>query len=365
MKIKEISRFLEGIAPLALQESYDNAGLLTGDPEKECTGVLVTLDVTEAVILEAIKKNCNLVVAHHPLIFKGLKKLTGKNYVERTVIASIKNDIAIYAIHTNLDNLVSGVNKKLADKIGLTNCQVLSPKSGTLKKLVTFVPNKNVENLQNGLFKAGAGAIGNYNECSFMLEGKGTFTAQEGSNPYVGNIGERHFENETRIEVVFPGWLQPKIITALYENHPYEEVAFDIYSLDNSRKDIGSGLTGNLPEEIPEKEFLQLLKDQFGLKVIRHTGLTGKNIKKVALCGGAGFFLLPDAIASGSDVYVTSDVKYHEFFDADQQILLADIGHYESEQFTTDLLAEFLQEKYANFAILKTEINTNPVNYFT
>ncbi len=365
MKINEIVKFLENIAPLSLQENYDNAGLLIGNGETECTGIITSLDVTEAVIEEALKKNCNLIVAHHPIIFKGLKKLNGKNYVERTVIAAIKNNIAVYAIHTNLDNIIEGVNKKLAEKLRLQNCKALLPKEGTLKKLVTFSLKENVGKVQNGLFKVGAGAIGKYNECSFNLEGKGTFKANEGSNPYVGKIGERHAENETRIEVIFPEFLQYQVIKALKEIHPYEEVAYDIYSLDNYQDNIGSGLIGELPESISEEELLKLLKSTFRLSTIKHTPFLQKRISKVALCGGAGFFLLPNAIAAGAQVYITSDIKYHEFFDADSKILLADIGHYESEQFTIELLAEFLQQKFPNFAVLKTEIITNPVNYYT
>ena len=365
MKINDVIKSLENIAPLSLQESYDNAGLIIGNPEDECTGIITSLDVTEAIIKEAIQKKCNLIVAHHPLIFKGLKKLNGENYVERTVIAAIKNNIAIYAIHTNLDNIIEGVNKKIAEKLNLQNCRVLLPKEGTLKKLVTFSPRENVDEVRNALFEAGAGAIGKYDECSFNLEGKGTFKANEGSDPYVGKIGERHTESETRIEVIFPGFLQYQIVKSLKEVHPYEEVAYDIYALENQRDDIGSGLIGEFPESISEEELLKLLKSTFGLSVVKHTPFLEKKISKVALCGGAGFFLLPNSIAAGAQVYITSDIKYHEFFDADNKILLADIGHYESEQFTIGLIAELLQQKFPNFAVLKTEIITNPVHYYT
>ncbi len=365
MKIEEIIKCLESLAPLSLQESYDNAGLLIGNSEEECTGIIVSLDVTEAIIEEALQKNCNLIVAHHPIIFKGLKKLNGKNYVERTVIAAIKNNIAVYVIHTNLDNIIEGVNKKLAQKLHLQNCKVLLPKEGTLKKLVAFSPKENLEEVRNGLFEAGAGAIGKYSECSFNIEGKGTFKAKEGAHPYVGKIGERHTENETRIEVIFPEFLQSGIVKTLKEVHPYEEVAYDIYSLENYRDDVGSGLIGELSESITEEDLLKLLKTSFGLSVIKHTPFLHKKILKVALCGGAGSFLLPDAIAAEAHAYITSDIKYHEFFDADKKLLLADIGHYESEQFTIELIAEFLQQKFCNFAILKTEIITNPVSYYT
>jgi dinuclear metal center YbgI/SA1388 family protein len=364
MKIKEIIQFLENLAPLSLQESYDNAGLIIGNGEAECTGIITSLDVTESVVEEALKRNCNLIVAHHPIIFRGIKKLNGKNYVERTVISAIKNDVAIYAIHTNLDNIIEGVNKKIADKLHLQNCKTLLPKEGTLQKLVTFSPVKNAEEVRTALFKAGAGAIGKYDECSFNVEGQGTFKAGEGSDPFVGKIGERHVENETRIEVIFPSFLQNKIIQSLKESHPYEEVAYYIQALENVQENVGSGLIGELAEEISEKELLKSLKNDFNLSIIKHTPFSGKPVTKVAVCGGAGIFLLPNAIAAGAQVYITADIKYHEFFDADSRILLADIGHYESEQFTIELLTDFLQKKFPNFAVLKTEINTNPVNYF-
>lgn len=364
MKIKEIVAFLESIAPLSYQESYDNAGLIVGNTDMDCTGILTALDVTEAVVEEALKKNCNLIVAHHPVIFKGLKKLNGKNYVERTVIAAIKSDMAIYAIHTNLDNVLEGVSHKIAEKLQLQNCKALLPREGTLEKLVTFVPEKNAEEVRNALFKAGAGSVGNYDACSFNVNGSGTFRAGEGSEPYVGEIGKLHTEAETRIEVVFPSFLETKIISTLQQSHPYEEVAYYLHTLRNTQDNVGSGITGRLPAPVSENELLSILKSAFHLSVIKHTPFLNKPINKIAVCGGAGIFLLPAAIAARADVYITGDVKYHEFFDADNRIFLADIGHYESEQFTTELLTEFLQQKFSNFAVLKTEINTNPVNYF-
>jgi dinuclear metal center YbgI/SA1388 family protein len=365
MKIKEIIQSLETFAPVSLQESYDNAGLIIGNGETECSGIITSLDVTEAVVEEAVKKNCNLIVAHHPIIFKGIKKLNGKNYVERTVISAIKNDVAIYAIHTNLDNVAEGVNKMIADKLNLTNCKVLLPKENTLQKLVTFCPVNHAEEIRKALFTAGAGAIGKYDECSFNVDGSGTFRAGEGSNPFVGEIGEQHMENETRIEVIFPSFLQKKIINALKESHPYEEVAYYIHELQNVQENVGSGLTGELATPVSEKELLEKLKSSFNLSIIKHTSFLEKPVTRIAVCGGAGIFLLPNAIAAAAKVYITSDIKYHEFFDADNRILLCDIGHYESEQFTIDLLTEFLQEKFPNFAVLKTEMNTNPVRYFS
>lgn len=364
MKIKEIVQYLESIAPPSFQESYDNAGLLTGDAAWGCTGVLTTLDCTEAIVQEAVSKNINLIVAHHPIVFKGLKKINGKNYVEKTIIAAIKNDIAIYAIHTNLDNVIDGVNARIADKIGLVNRSILVPKTGELCKLVTFVPHEHADNVRSALFHAGAGGIGNYNECSFNAQGEGTFKASPDANPFVGNIGERHTEPETRIETIFPKHLKNKVVAALLSAHPYEEVAYDIYLLENASQHVGSGMVGELAQPMAEKDFLQLLKTQFHLQVVRHTAFLGRPIRKVAICGGAGSFLTGAAIGSGADIYVTGDVKYHEFFDADNKIVLADIGHFESEQFTIDLLFDYMRIKFPTFAVLKSDIRTNPVYYF-
>lgn len=364
MKIADITRYLESIAPPALQESYDNCGLLTGNPDTACTGVLVTLDATEAVVAEAKQKGCNLIVAHHPIIFSGLKKINGKNYVERTVIAAIKNDIAIYAIHTSLDNMASGVNGRIADTLGLVSRNILFPKEQPLRKLYTFVPLAQAEAVRNALFAAGGGHIGQYAECSFSVTGTGTFKAGQGANPIVGTIGARHEETELKLELVFPAWLQQPLVAALLEAHPYEEVAYDIVSLSQAAVGIGSGLTGQLPEPLEPEAFLALLKDRFGARVIRHTALPQKQVQQVAVCGGAGSFLISKALAAGADAFVTADLKYHEFFDAENRLLLCDIGHYESEQFTTDLLAELLQQKFITFAVLKSDQITNPVYYY-
>ncbi len=364
MIVSDIITFLETIAPPSLQEDYDNAGLVTGNKSDKCTGILISLDCTEAVVQEAIDKNCNLIVAHHPIIFSGLKKINGKNYVERTIIKAIKNDIAIYAIHTNLDNMLQGVSGKMAEKIGLQNVQVLAPKKNTLQKLVVFVPTNNAQQLVDALFAAGAGNIGNYSECSFSSIGMGSFKPELGATPKIGEIGTRETLPETEIEVIFPHWLQGKILHAMTQNHPYEEVAYDILNLENKNQEAGSGVIGTLTEETDESSFLALLANIFKVKLVRHTPFTGKKLQKVAICGGAGSFLTNTAKAAGADVYVTADVKYHEFFDADGQLLLADIGHFESEQFTIDLLFELLSNKFPNFALLKTGVNTNPVQYF-
>jgi dinuclear metal center YbgI/SA1388 family protein len=364
MKIQEITSFLESVAPPSLQESYDNAGLLTGNSNWECTGIICTLDATEEVVLEAIEKKCNLIVAHHPIIFGGLRKITGKNYVEKTIITAIKNDIAIYAIHTNLDNVLHGVNAAIADKLGLVNRNILQPKNETLKKLFTFVPVEQVEKVRSAIFAAGAGHISNYSECSFNSPGQGTFKPGEGTDPFTGKIGERHTEDEVKMEMIFPAWLENKVVIAMIAAHPYEEVAYDIIALDNKNQGIGSGLVGELPESLAEKAFLALLKEKFDLSVIRHTPLLNKQVKKIALCGGAGSFLIGTAVATGADFYITGDIKYHEFFDANGRLVIADIGHFESEQFTIDLLFDLLSQKFLTFAVQKTGVKTNPVHYF-
>lgn len=364
MKIQDIIQFLENYAHPSLQESYDNAGLLTGDKNAVCSGVLVTLDTTPEIVEEAVRKNCNLIVSHHPILFKGLKKINGSNYVERTIIAAIKHDIAIYAIHTNLDNVLNGVNSVLATLLGLENCKVLAEKEGTLMKLVTFAPAAAAEQVRNALFEAGAGAIGNYSECSFNVAGTGTFKALEGSHPFVGEVNQRHGEEEVRIEVVFSGYQKNQMIANLKNAHPYEEVAYYLHSLENTLSGVGSGLYGELAQPMEETAFLELVKEKLKTPILKHTSLRNKAVKTVAVCGGSGFFLLPVAKAVKADVYITSDIKYHEFFDADGAIVLVDAGHYETEQFTIELLATILQNNFPNFAVQKTERQTNPVHYF-
>lgn len=364
MKVSQITSLIEEIAPLALQESYDNAGLLVGDKSMSITGVLITLDVTEAVIDEAILHNCNLIISHHPLIFRGLKKITGQDFVQRSVIKAIKNDIAIYSAHTNIDNVKNGVNGKIADKIGLINRQILQPKSDFLLKLVTFVPHEHHTKVQNALFTAGAGEIGEYDSCSFNLEGTGTFRAGESANPFVGEINKLHAEPEIRVEVILPKYLKDKAISALIDAHPYEEPAFDIFPLANTWNNVGAGMVGELEQEMDESEFLDHLKKAFSLSVVRHSPFTGRKIKKVSLCGGSGSDFLRNGMALEADVFVSGDFKYHEFFDAESRILIADIGHYESEQFTKDVFYEIITKKIPNFAVRISDVNTNPINYY-
>lgn len=364
MKIQDITSLLEKTAPLSLQESYDNAGLIVGNPSDECTGVMISLDATEAVIKEAKEKKCNLLISHHPIVFKGLKKINGKNYVERALVSAIKNDVALYAAHTNLDNVIEGVSGKMGSLLGLTNCRVLAPASDTLQKLSVYVPLSHQEAVMEALFAAGAGHIGNYSECSFILEGKGTFKGNEASNPVIGIRGQRHTEPECKIEVVLPVFLKNDILRAMKQAHPYEEVAYYLYNIDNQYQNIGSGLVGDLPKSVSEAEFLETLSQVFKIPAIRHSPLVGKPVKKVALCGGAGSFLIPSAVSVGADIFITGDLKYHEFFDADNRLVLADIGHFESEQYTIDLIFDLIKQNFPTFAVLKSTVNTNPVHYF-
>ena len=363
MKISEVLTFMDSVAPLSYQESYDNAGLIVGNQEEELSGVLLCLDSIEAVLDEAIELNCNLVIAHHPIVFSGLKHLTGKNYIERVIIKAIKNDICIYATHTNLDNVRHGVNQRIAKQLKLKKTSILQPKSQTLCKLFTYVPTEHLDQVLDALFEAGAGQIGNYSECSFLSEGIGSFKGNEQSNPNVGEKGRRHYEKESRIEVIFPQYLQSRVVATLQKNHPYEAVAYEVVLIENQNPDVGSGMLGWLEEPMEEEAFLDQLKETMKSDCIRHSSLRGKKVEKVALCGGSGSFLLGAAIREKADVFITGDFKYHQFFDADNQLVIADIGHYESEQYTINLFYDLLSEKFGKFAVYLTKIDTNPINY--
>lgn len=364
MQLHQITQFLETNFPLALQESYDNSGLLIGDKAMEITGILVCLDSIEEIVDEAISKKCNLIIAHHPIIFKGLKKITNSNYIERVVSKCIKNDIALYAIHTNLDNHYQGVNREIVNRIGLKNVKILQPISGNLNKLVVFVPKDSLLQVDEAVFNAGAGEIGNYAECHFRTEGIGTFNGNEASNPVIGQQNVREEVVEFRVEYLVSNYKLKNVLNALFAAHPYEEVAYEIYPIQNSNQFEGAGMIGELETEQDEIVFLTQLKATFNCGIIRHTQLLGRKIKKVAVCGGSGSFLLSKAIQQKADIFITGDFKYHEFFDAEKQLIIADIGHFESEQFTSNLLAERLKENFTNFAIHLTEHNTNPINYF-
>ena len=363
MIIQDVINYLEDLAPLAYAEDFDNVGLLVGNKNNPLTGVLVTLDTLESIVDEAIDKKCNLIVSFHPIIFKGLKKLNGSNYVERVVLKAIKHDIAIYAIHTALDNSLQGVNDIICNTLGIGNKKILLPQQGTIKKLTTYVPAKDADALRVALFKSGAGTIGNYENCSFNTQGIGTFKGNETSNPKVGQRGEYRQEQETQISVTFQKHLERPILNALFENHPYEEVAFEVTTLDNYNQHIGMGMVGELEEEMETEAFLRFVKHKMNVSCVRHSKITKNKVKRIAVLGGSGSFAISAAKLAKADVFITADLKYHDFFSAEDKVILADIGHYESEQFTKTFLADYLSKKITNFAIVLSTINTNPVKY--
>lgn len=365
MTIQDIISHLETIAPPSLQEGYDNSGLLVGDAAAEAVGTLVCLDVTEDVVEEALANGCNLIIAHHPVIFDGLKRLTGSTWVERTVMSAIRNRIAIYAIHTNLDHVQHGVNFRIAERLGLTDTRILAQLKGRLRKLYTYAPRADAEKVRQAMFDAGAGHIGNYDQCSFNTEGTGTFRGNENTNPHIGEPGKLRHEPETKIEVIYPEWREAAIMKALRMAHPYEEVAYDIVQLANANQETGAGMVGRLPKAMSPESFLRHVQERMETGCIRYTAFPAGKVETVALCGGSGSFLLPKAIASGAQAFITADFKYHQFFDAEGKLAIMDIGHYESEQFTIDLLAEVLKDNFPTFAVRITDTNTNPVKYFT
>lgn len=365
MQIKDIIQAIEEFAPPMYQEGYDNSGLQIGNLNDEAKGVLISLDVTEAILDEAMKRGANMVVVHHPLLFSGLKQISGRNYIERIVYKAIKNDINIYACHTNLDNVRHGVNAKIAEKLGLVNTSILSPMGDSLLKLYTYAPKDAADKVREAMFAAGAGQIGKYAECSFNTPGTGTFRPGEGTNPTIGQSGgAREAVEEIKVEVIIDKARQWQVLKALFAVHPYEEVAYEIVALRNINQDLGAGMVGELANPMDEQDFLVHIKYNMHTEVIRHTPLLGKKVSKVALCGGSGSFLLKDAIRSGADFFITGDYKYHQFFDADGQLVIADIGHYESEQFTSEIFKDIINRKFPNFATLLSSLSTNPVNYY-
>ncbi len=363
MKVKEIITWFDGLAPFGYQESYDNSGLQTGNPEMDINASLLCIDVTEEVVDEAINLGANLIISHHPVIFGEMKSISGKTFFERVIIKAIKNDIAIISVHTNLDNSFNGVSMKMCEKLHLKNIKILVPLKNSLCKLVFFVPTDHHDMVRQSIFDAGAGVIGNYDMCSFNVEGTGTFRGSENTTPFIGKKGEFHFEKEVRVETIFPSVLKHKIIASLLRSHPYEEVAYDIYPLENKFEKMGMGMTGDLPVAMKEKKFLEKVKIIFKCGCIRHTRLLGRDIKKVALCGGSGSYFLKEAIASGADIFITGDFKYHQFFETEDKILVADVGHYESEQFTKEFFYELLTKNFPKFAFHLSKVNTNPINY--
>ena len=364
MKISEIINALNEFAPLPLQEDFDNSGLNIGNPDNEITGILLTIDVTPEIVNEAIVHGCNLIISHHPLIFGKLKKITGTNYVERSIITAIKNDISIYCGHTNFDQVYNGVSARICDKLNLKNRKILSPKSNILKKISVFAPISHAEKVRDTMFRAGGGHIGNYDCCSYNTQGKGSFRGNDSSNPFVGNKGEIHFEDEIKIEMIYPEYLERYIISEMLKEHPYEEVAYDLIKLDNKNNFAGLGMTGFLDNEITETELLSTLKKVFGLNTLRHSELLNKPVKKIAVCGGSGASFIEIAKSSGAHVFISADIKYHDYFLAENKILIIDIGHYESEQYTKDIFYDIIMKKNVNFAVRFSEINTNPIKNY-
>ncbi len=363
MKLSEVIAVFETVAPPAYQEPYDNAGLVTGNGDLEVTAALLCIDVTEDIISEAMRMGANLIISHHPVLFHSLKSITGKNQTERILITALSHNIALYSVHTNLDNIYGGVNQKICQKLDLQHLKILLPLPDGLRKLVTYVPLAHASGVRQALFDAGAGNIGAYDSCSFSSEGRGSFRAPEGTNPFTGEIGKLHFEEETRIETVFPAILKSRIVAALLKAHPYEEVAYDIFPLDNSYDRAGSGMIGELREPLEIMDFLNRVKETFGCRVLRYSPLVRNTIRKVAVCGGSGSFLIPKAIAAGADVFITGEVKYHQFFDAEKHLVIVDTGHYESERFTIEIFYEILIKNLPNFAVHFSSINTSPINY--
>ncbi|WP_121667765.1 Nif3-like dinuclear metal center hexameric protein [Mesonia aquimarina] len=363
MQVNDVISAIENWAPLAYAEDFDNVGLLVGDRKMELSGVLISLDTLEEVVDEAIEQNCNMIVSFHPIIFGGLKKLTGNSYVERVVIKAIQHNIAIYAMHTALDNHHKGVNYKICDQLNLINRSILVPQKNTINKLVTYIPKADAENVREALFEVGAGSIGNYDKCSFTIEGSGSFNPNDEANPTIGEKGETHFEEEVQLNVTFPKHLTSIVLQKLQESHPYEEVAYEITSLENKNQQIGIGMLGELEEKIEPKKFIQQLKKTFNCGIVRHSDLLDKAIKKVAVLGGSGAFAINNAKQKKADIYITADLKYHDFYKAEGKLILADIGHYESEQYTKDLIHSYLTKKFPNFAIVLSQKNTNPIQY--
>lgn len=359
--IQDIIDVIEEQAPLALQESYDNAGMQVGEASLPATGAVLCVDVTESVVDEAVISGANLIISHHPLLFRGLKHITGSNYIERIVMKALRNHIAIYAAHTNLDATM--VNYRWAEKLGLTDTEILQPTGNMLLKLVTYVPLAHAESVRNALFAAGAGHIGKYDCCSYISEGTGSFRAGTDAQPFCGTIGKLHHEPESRIEVVLPRYLKSRVVKALFNTHPYQEPAYDLLPLDNPWRQVGHGIVGNLPNTISAYDFLNHLKQIMPCESIRHTAKKKQSVRRIALCGGGGSFLIDNAVAAGADIFVTGEIGYHHFFGYENTIILAEIGHYESEQHTKAIFYDVIRKKFPTFATYHTKVETNPIKY--
>jgi dinuclear metal center YbgI/SA1388 family protein len=336
MKIKDIARNIEAWAPTALAESYDNVGLLVGDPEAEATGVLINLDVTEALIDEAKALGINMIVTHHPIWFTGIKRLIGDSYVSRIILKAIKADIALYACHTNLDNVQTGVNRMIGERMGITDMRILSAKREQLLQLVVYAADDALVLLTEAIRAAG------------------------GRNLHSISLGDGV---QGRLECIVPAYFKSTVLQALRQVQPGVEPVFHLMPTLDSDVETGSGMIGNLPQALPKADFLAMVKERFGCGGIRYADAPKELIGRVAWCGGAGSFLIGNAIGARADAFVTGDITYHKFFDNEDKLLLLDIGHHESEQFTSNLLHAHLSKSFPTFAVRLSDIKTNPVKY--
>ena len=363
MIIEELTTFIEDKFPLSQQESYDNCGLIVGDPKKTVKKVLLALDCTEQVIKEAKLKKADVIITHHPLMFSSINKLTANDYEGSLIIKLIKSDIALYAVHTNLDNSINGINKYLALKLGLKNLQILVGKEKTFKKIITFVPKAYSQKVITALSAAKAGNIGLYSHCAFVTEGSGCFKPEKGAKPFLGELSKINQVEEVKLEMVFASENQKMIENSLKKAHPYEQPAFDIIELANPNPDIGAGIYGDLPAQINTAEFLKLVKTKLNLSYIRQSNSAKKFISKVAICSGAGFFVFEQAKRLNVDALVTSEIKHHEFLAAENNILLCDIDHHEGEIAAVNILDQILQ-KLENIDTLISKHNLSPAQIF-
>ncbi len=368
MTCKEIIKYFEEWAPKEIAWQKDNVGLQVGSLNNKLNNILLCLELHDQVIDDAIKKNCNLIISHHPLLFQPLKKIDLQNDKNSKLIEKlIKNNITLYSAHTNLDFTKEGVSFELAKKLKLNNIDFLVHQNSNQYKLSVFVPVDFVDKVANAIFENGGGRIGEYTNCSFRTKGNGTFKGSGNSNPYLGEKNKIELVEEIKLEVLVDSWKLKKILTAIFETHPYEEVAYDIYPLANSNKNYGAGTIGELDKPMHQKQFLDYVADNLKIKNFRYSKGNNK-IKKVALCGGAGSDLVKDALNSGADAFITADLKYHTFQDANEKILLIDAGHYETEIHSLDevkrKLSHYTIGKNINTKIFKYEGSTNPIFFY-
>ena len=364
MKIKEVIQFLEQKFPLHWQEDFDNCGVQCGDKERELTGIVVCFDMSEAVIDEALAQGSNMVISHHPIIYKhGLKKIEPTNRVGKIIYKALENKILLYSMHTNIDSGKAGGNVLFAKKLELQNLSVLVPKENQFCKLVVFVPAENSALLKEAMFKIGCGNIGNYSHCSYSCEGIGSFKPLTGVNPHIGKHNRLERVDEERIEMIFPKNIKRQVIETLYGHHPYEEPAFDIITLENQNREVGLGRIGLLPTSMLAKDFILYIKEKLNLDFVKFSGNRDAEIKKVAVCGGGGASFISEALTAGVNAYITGDLKYHDFFIPENKMLLIDIGHFEGEHFIREIITSLLQENFNTFATHFTEVEIPVIHH--